>query len=526
MKTTHRYIQRIAQWMVALLVLALCLIGTAPVTAARPAAADYAAIDSYIETQMRELRIPGLALGIVQGQQIVHLKGFGVAGPDGRPVTPQTPFQINSLVKPMTGVAIMQLVEAGKLDLDAPVQRYLPSFRVADEAASSQITPRHLLYHTSGLPTMAGMEYALSGDDRLDALEQRVRALRSVQLNRPVGATYEYSNAGYQILGLLVQQISAQPYEAYMHEHIFTPLEMRQTFTDWTEARAHGAASGHRYWFGISTAGDLPVNRANLPAGAHTSASAEDVAHFLIAQLNGGRFGNTALLSPSRIAEMQQPVTPQGDGHTFYAMDWTVAPIGDVSTMVKAGAGADFFSLMSLLPERRLGLVVLMNANKGLGSPLGDQRLLGLPYNVAEMLLGQQPTVLPADPKPTLLYAILFLAVIVQALGMARTALRLLGWKRRPEQRPQGRRAVALRLWLPLALNLGWGLFALLAVPRVFGVPLSFIGYLAPDFGAALAVSAVIALGWSVVRTALMWRALCSTSAWHSATPLLTVEHS
>ena len=140
MSTTHAYVRRIQQCMLALLLLALCLIGTAPVTAAQPAAADFAAIDAYIEAQMRELRIPGLALGIVQGDQIVHLKGFGVAGPDGRPVTPQTPFQINSLGKPMTAVAIMQLVEAGKLDLDAPVQRYLPAFRVADEAASAQIT--------------------------------------------------------------------------------------------------------------------------------------------------------------------------------------------------------------------------------------------------------------------------------------------------------------------------------------------------------------------------------------------------
>jgi CubicO group peptidase (beta-lactamase class C family) len=501
----YLHIRRIQRCVLAISLLALCLMGTASATAAQPTP-DIAAIDAYIETQMRELRIPGLALGIVQGDQVVHLKGFGVAGPDGRAVTPQTPFQINSLVKPMTGVAVMQLAEQGKIDLDTPVQSYLPWFRVADEAASAQITPRHLLYHTSGLPTTAGMEYALSGDDRVDALEQRVRALGSVQLDRPVGATYEYSNAGYQILGLLVQQISGQPYETYMREHIFAPLQMRQTFTDWSQARAQGAASGHRYWFGVPVAADLPVNRANLPAGAHTSASAQDVAHFLIAQLNGGRFGTTALLSAPRIAEMQQPVIPQGDGHTFYAMDWTVAPIGDVTTLVKPGAGADFFSLMSLLPERRLGLVVLMNANKGLGSPLGDQRLMGLPYNVAEMLLGQQPTALPADPKPTVLYTILFLAVIVQAAGMARTALRLFGWKRRPGQQPHGRRAIALGLWLPLALNLGWGLFALVGVPALFGMSLSLLGYLAPDFGLILLESGATALLWGVVRTALVWR--------------------
>ena len=173
----------------------------ARVLSTTPSTPDFAAIDDYVEGRMRELRIPGLAMGIVEGDRIVHLKGFGIAGSDGRPVTPQTPFQINSLGKPMTGVAIMQLVEAGKLDLDAPVQRYLPWFRVADEAASARITPRHLLSHTSGLPEAAGMEQAFSADGRPDALEQRVRALRSVQLNRPVGASYEYSNAGYMYPG-------------------------------------------------------------------------------------------------------------------------------------------------------------------------------------------------------------------------------------------------------------------------------------------------------------------------------------
>jgi len=90
------------------------------------AAPDFAAIDTYIESQMRDLRIPGLALGIVQGDQIVHLKGFGVADPSGRAVTPQTPFHIASISKSFTALAVMQLVEAGKLDLDAPVQRYRP----------------------------------------------------------------------------------------------------------------------------------------------------------------------------------------------------------------------------------------------------------------------------------------------------------------------------------------------------------------------------------------------------------------
>lgn len=469
---------------------------------------DFAAIDAYVEQQMRDLRIPGLALGIVEGEKIVHLKGFGVAGPDGRLVTPQTPFQLASIVKPMTGVAIMQLVEAGKLDLDTPVQHYLPWFRVADETASAQITVRHLLYHTSGLPGTLGMEYALGGDARPDALEMRARALRSVPLNRPVGLTYEYSNTGYQLLGLIIQEVSGQPYEGYMRGHLFTPLQMQQTFTDWTEARSHDAATGYRYWFGVPLPGEIAIDRAALPSGAHLAGSAEDVAHFLIAQLNGGRFGDTAILSPAGIAEMQRPIGRQGDGDTLYAMDWGLEPIGGVPAVMKGGDNPDFKTQIILFPERRLGLVVLINANKSFNSALGDLRIPAIAVNAGELLVGQPPTIFPMASTPTLLYAALLLAVAMQAAGMARTAILLRRWHGRPQQHPQGWTAVAMRIGLPLVCNVGWGLFTLVGVPAFFRTPLSFIIYLAPDFGYTLAASGVIALGWSILRTVLALRVL------------------
>src|SRR5690349_17503934 len=94
--------------------------------------ASYNAIDAYIEQQMRRLHIPGVSLAIVEGDQIVHLRGFGQARPSGKVLTPQTPFFIGSLTKSITALAVMQLVEAGKVELDAPVQRYLPWFHIAD----------------------------------------------------------------------------------------------------------------------------------------------------------------------------------------------------------------------------------------------------------------------------------------------------------------------------------------------------------------------------------------------------------
>ena len=132
-----------------LISLELCLLlaGISPVQGSATASSDKAemnfkAIDEYITAQMRAARIPGVAVAIVKGDQIVYLKGYGQADPSGRPVTPQTPFIIGSITKPFTALAVMQLVEAGKVELDAPVQRYIPWFRVADPKASAQITVR------------------------------------------------------------------------------------------------------------------------------------------------------------------------------------------------------------------------------------------------------------------------------------------------------------------------------------------------------------------------------------------------
>ena len=160
------------------LALAICLALSVGPAFARPAPAvdpNFAAIDAYIEARMEDLRIPGLAIAIVHGDQVVHLKGFGVADPSGRAVTPQTPFIIGSLSKSFTALAIMQLVEQGKVDLNAPVQRYLPWFHLADEEASAQITVRHLLNQTSGLCTETGR--AFQGNPHLSdtAIEQAVQ---------------------------------------------------------------------------------------------------------------------------------------------------------------------------------------------------------------------------------------------------------------------------------------------------------------------------------------------------------------
>jgi CubicO group peptidase (beta-lactamase class C family) len=236
-----------------------------PAEGTSTATPGFAAIDRFVRSEMDAQRIPGLALGIVHGDRIVHVRGFGEADSSGRAVSPETPFIIGSLSKSVTSLAVMQLVEAGKVDLDASVQRYIPWFRVAGEEASARITVRHLLNHTSGLSTKTGRSFQGNGDTSDGALERAVRKLRTVQLTMPVGATYQYSTINYSVLGLVVQTVSGQSYERYIQEHIFGPLDMGHSFTSEADAEPQGLATGHHYWFGRPAAADLPYNRGLLP---------------------------------------------------------------------------------------------------------------------------------------------------------------------------------------------------------------------------------------------------------------------
>ena len=134
---------------------------------------DLRSLEGQVESAIAAARIPGLALGVVQGERVVYARGFGVTcvEPHGQPVTADTLFRIGSVTKPLTGTVIMRLVDAGKLDLDTPVREYVPWFRVSDAKEVRKITPRLLLSHTSGLPH----DHKPSGPRDDGALERRIR---------------------------------------------------------------------------------------------------------------------------------------------------------------------------------------------------------------------------------------------------------------------------------------------------------------------------------------------------------------
>lgn len=218
---------------------------------AGPASAqfDFAKVDAYIQTQMQRNGIPGVSIAVTQGGQVVYLRGYGTAG-RGQPMTPDTPMYIGSTSKSFTALAVLQLLEQGKLDLDAPVQRYLPWFTLADENAARAITLRNLLNHSSGLSDLQYVEVHRVPDTA--SIEEGVRDLRVARPVDPVGTKFHYFNPGYATLGLIVEKVSGQSYGDYLRQHILAPLEMNRTFTDPAPARQAGLAQGHSLMFGLA----------------------------------------------------------------------------------------------------------------------------------------------------------------------------------------------------------------------------------------------------------------------------------
>ena len=508
-KTTTRqpFVQR--SLLILFLLTLFLTLGAARTAAAGPPTVtpDFAAIDAYVAAEIHEQRIPGLALGIVHGNEIIHLKGFGSADPTGAPVTAQTAFSIGSLTKSFTAVAIMQLVEAGQLELDAPVQRYLPWFRVADPAASASITLRHLLNHSSGLPR----DFETADADKLDqdanALEQRLRSLSTVELEQPLGS-YGYSNVGYQALALIIQAVSGQSYEDYLRQHIFAPLDMRQSFATLSEAAQHPIAAGYHYWFGLPVAAGLPAYRVG-PGNGGLFSSAEDMAHYLIAHLNQGRFGTATLLSPAGIAELHRPAVPRPDG--AYAMGWGVKTVDGVTVVAHSGQTYNYMGKMMLMPESQWGVVVLQNSQYMVKIVTGDHSQDVIADGVAAMLLGRQPPARTTSFLPLLAYGVLFLTLLVQLTFIIRSIMQFRRWQRLPERQPHGRRRLLWHAALPLIGNLIWALLVLLGLPATNN--LTMLSYQIPDFTYVLLVSGVIALLWGIVRTIWVYRILHRPSA-------------
>jgi len=452
--------------------------------------AVYDRIDAFLSRRMREASIPGCAFVAVRDDAIVHFRGLGVAGPGRHPVGRATPFGIGSLSKSFGALAAMQLVGDGKLDLDAPVRRYVPEFRTRDADESGRITVRHLLHHQSGLPTYVRHADWEANHDPTEALHRAVRFMRTVRLENAPGTTFHYSDPGYVVLAAVIERVSGRTFERYLKDAIFRPLGMEHSHTSEIEAREDGAAVGYRSWFGRPVAhGGLSSCYFDPLSGGGLYCSAEDLARYLIAHLSLGRTAKAPLLSEEGFRRLQAPaVAIQGVGH--YAMGWMVyTNLPEIPRLTgHAGRTPKYVAIAGMLPDHRLGFAVLFNA----GVP--DTLLRNAQTEVARMLLGLPQTNAPwtADPTDLLPHAVCLVVIMLLTALVLRSAWLL----------HQIRSKRSGDVVLSLGRMARWGLAMLLGVavlsfvglaPALFGTHAqAFLDY-APDLGCLLIVAGTVA---------------------------------
>lgn len=461
----------------------------------------YERIDAYVADQLDGSRIPGAALAVVDGGRTVHATGFGSDG-HGNPVSAETPFWIGSNTKSITALAVMQLVEDGVVDLDSPVQRYLSDFRVADPAASAEMTVRDLLNQTSGIARIDGIRAVAGGGG--ESMRDTVAQMADLQLNRPVGSSFEYANLNSVVLGVLVEQVTGQTWQDYVEERVFAPLGMERSFTDRNAAREAGLTSTYRSFFGFPLETDA-AHLDGLAASGYVYSTASDMARYLAMYLNNGALAGNRVLDASGVEEMLSPAT---EPRTFplqsqeftasYGAGWFVGPFGAAEGVPwHQGSLPHFTAWLVLLPDSDQGVVVLLNEGNQFELGGANATWSRIPQGVVDLLVGTEPVEGPGSTPFFIIVTTLVLALIsTQVWHVARLA----------------RAGIPSRIGTPrAAAPLVWELGLAGTVLFLYPALLGGLGWSAtfaflPDLTLTVVVVAGLAVLAGVVRTALLVR--------------------
>jgi CubicO group peptidase (beta-lactamase class C family) len=436
-----------------------------------PAIGQTSRLDGYAAALFGRSGLPGLAVVVVHGDRTLYARGFGADG-NGGAVSPDTRFILGSTSKSFTALAILQLAEAGRLRLDDPVAQYLPGF-LRRAPAARRITLRMLLNQTSGLSHEAGDQPVLdAGETGPAAIRDWALALDTDALNREPGASYEYSNANYVVLGAVVEAASGVNYPAYVYAHIFKPLGMTHTRAVYPGPLAHG----HKQVFGVNYVSDLPYPESFVAAGFIIT-TANDIAKYLSAQLPGSANAGRLGISQASIAVWHKGVAPV-DPRSRYAMGWVEGTFNGLPVVWHNGDTGVFSSEFTLDPRARNGVVVLSNGSGWLASDY----LQEISSGIINILAGRTPR------DDTGIHR-LVLAIYLAILAVPAAQILALWLMRR-------RRHAGLfgRIW-PVALHVLAATGLLFALPRgLFGIPFTELLTSFPDLAGAAILSGIAAL--------------------------------
>lgn len=349
-------------------------------------------VRTLTEAIMKKWNIPGAAVAIVMDGETVFSEGFGERDLEkGLPVTPRTRFILGSTTKAFTALAVGLLAAEGKLEWDKGVVSYLPEFRLQDDFASLHATPRDLAAHRTGLP-----RHDLVWINSTLEIGEMVRALRYLEPSRELRAAFQYNNLMYITLGYLVEKTAGMPWDSFVRERIFKPLGMNEsgcTIPEFTAAPEF--ALSYVREDGRQVPSPLPQPADKLMYGARASGSvnttARDMCRWITAQLQDGRVDGRQVLPQGLIGKTHAPQipipwSPASDPEILlpaYALGWMTDVYRGHYRVHHGGSTLEYNSYVTLFPQDRTGLVVLINASSPASMILANA--------VSDLALGLEP---------------------------------------------------------------------------------------------------------------------------------------
>lgn len=357
-------------------------------------------LDLWVDEQMTWQQIPGLAVGVVHGDELVWARGYGVTDLETeQPVTPQTLFRMGSVTKLFTATAVMLLRDAGKLRLDDPVVEHLPWFRIQspfDDAPP--ITVHHLLTHTSGLPREGAFPYWTTHE--FPTLEELKASLPEQETLSPPGAKYRYSNLGIALLGALVAEVSGESYAAYVRRNILDPLGMASTTLDLPREDLRGLASEYMrktpgadsQVAGVGTRRQHIYYRTHaLAPAANMISNVEDMARFAVLHLPHDAAKEPEVLSRYTLAEMRRPQFVYDSWGGGRGLGFGISHDEGTTYVVHGGWVGGHRSHLLLVPDEKIGVVAMTN-----GEDVSPSKFTQKAYEV----VGKAIIDVTAEPSP------------------------------------------------------------------------------------------------------------------------------
>jgi len=343
-------------------------------------------VDTYIENVMQTYEIPGLAIGLVKEGQIFYTKGYGVKSLDNQePITDECLFHMASVSKPFIATAIMQLVEAGKIDLDAPIVNYLPYFKLHDPRYNV-ISVRQMLTHTSGMPDIQNYEWENPQYDD-GALTRYVLSLNETDLLHGPGEKWVFSSMAYDVLGNMIAKVSRMTFEDYMKKYVLTPLEMKRSTFYKGKANKVLCTAPHIRKLEPMVSEIYPYNRAHAPSST-LHANVKEMCNYALANLNRGMFGDDRLLKAISFNTMWSPVCNATEGKKM-GLSWFVCEREGELVVTHSGGDIGFQANFCLIPKRMAAVIVLSNYDL---TPAAD-----ISIGLWDIMVGKEPS-LPKTP--------------------------------------------------------------------------------------------------------------------------------